>query len=510
MADKTIHLGIDLGTTNCVAAYVDASGQPRSVVNFEGDVLTPSAVLFDGDTVLVGREAIKASLTRPQDFVECFKREMGDDWLERRMNGEALRPEFLSAVMLRRLKSDFERALGVARRAAITVPAYFDESRRRATQNAAAIAGWETTDIINEPTAAALVAAHRQERLDVRQKSVERLLVYDLGGGTFDTTILEVTPRREYRTLATDGDVRLGGCDWDTRLCRHLAEEFSKRTGFDPLQSPAGPATFVRLARQMKHSLSSRAKAESPVNFEGRRTVLSVNSETFKSLTADLLDRTRVTTQMVLEVARLAWIDIDRVLLVGGSSRMPMVAEMLARESGKPLDQSVSVDEAVAHGAAIYAHLLQTKSPVRVINVNAHSLRIIGSREDRPTAEEMIPRNSALPASSRTRLFPVRHPGQRSVKVKVCEGETDDPAFCEMIGSIVVRDLPEATNKLWKVAVKLKYRLDGTVAAVASVRDPDDLHRVIKEVSATIECIRGLDPGQIVTQRKRLESFTIG
>jgi len=281
------HLGIDLGTTNCVAAYVDAAGQPRSVVNFEGDALTPSALLFDGQTILVGREAVKASAARPQDYVECFKRDMGRAGAARAAGNQTFAPEFLSAVMLRRLKADFERVLGAAERAVVTVPAYFDEARRRATQAAASIAGWSACEIINEPTAAALSVAHLQPAARREVDKPQRILVYDLGGGTFDTTLLEVRAGREYRTLATDGDVRLGGCDWDQRLCRYLAEQFQKNAKIDPLKIPSGQLAFLRLARQMKHTLSTREAADVPASFGGKRAILSATRQTFESLTAE-------------------------------------------------------------------------------------------------------------------------------------------------------------------------------------------------------------------------------
>jgi molecular chaperone DnaK len=506
-ASRAAHLGIDLGTTNCVAAYVDASGQPRSVVNFEGDVLTPSALLIDGQTILVGREAIKASSARPDEFVECFKREMGREGALLQAGSQKFGPEFLSAVMLRRLKSDFERALGAAERAVVTVPAYFDEARRRATQAAARIAGWSACEIINEPTAAALSAAHRQQPA-AQSDRPQKILVYDLGGGTFDTTVLEVRAQREYRTLATDGDVRLGGCDFDQRLCRHLAEQFQKKTAIDPLKVPSGQLAFLRLARQIKHTLSTRESAEAPASFGGKRAILSATRQTFEALTADLLDRTLVTVRQTLTAAGTTWAGIDRLLLVGGSSRMPMVARFLARESGKAAEQTSSFDEAVAHGAAIYARLLETNSPVRVVNVNAHSLRIIGRKEGRRVAHEMIPRNSPLPASC-TRLFPAARPDQKSVPIQVCEGELQDPEACIPIGVVRLSDLPPASGQPWKVAVTLKYRLNGTVGVKVSLRDPQDPRREIKQIAATLEPATGMDPSRIEAERHRLGTYQI-
>ncbi len=503
------YLGIDLGTTNCVAAYADGAGIPRSVVNFEGDILTPSALLFEEDRrILVGREALKQSATRPEAYTECFKREIGNDLCIQQVLGQTFRPEFLSAVLLKRLKNDLTRALGSATSTVITVPAYFDESRRRATRNAGLIAGWEVTDIINEPTAAALTYARQHDELLNAPERVKRVLVYDLGGGTFDCTLVEITPGREYRTIATDGEVRLGGFDWDQRLAQHLAEQFQKKTGILPLKSPQGQATFLRLARQLKHALTTKTSADAPVNFEGQRALLDVKRATFESLSKDLLDRTRSTVQLVLEAAHTTWATIDSVVLIGGSSRMPMVAAMLEKESGKSPEISPVIDEAVAHGAAIYAHLLGTDSPVKIVNVNSHTLRIVGKKDQRRITSAMIPRNSPLPAS-RTKVFPVVRPGQRSVAVEICEGECDDPELCELIGMVTVSDLPADSGKMWKVAVTLKYRTDGSIDVSAKVLDPDDTTRVVKTASVTLVPARGLTTEQIQAQRQRLTNYQI-
>ncbi|NOX53922.1 MAG: Hsp70 family protein [Planctomycetes bacterium] len=509
MTGGQFYLGIDLGTTTSVAAYADSAGHPSSLTNFEGDVLTPSAVFFDQQRLMVGREAIKAATSDPERFVECFKRHMGEPAYQKPIDGRTYRPEFLSAVVLRRLKRDIHSQLGDVSRAVVTVPAYFDASRRRATQNAARIAGWEVADIINEPTAAALAYAHRTEQLQHRTGERQRILVYDLGGGTFDTTILSVCSGREYRTLATEGEVRLGGCDWDQRLCEHLAEEFRKKTGGDPLTTARGRATFLRTARQVKHTLSSRKLAAVPCSWQGRRALLSVTRDTFESLTRNLLERTRDTTQIVLEEAGLGWNQLDRILLVGGASRMPMVARMLHSLTGKKPDQSVSADEAVAHGAAIYCWLQAMDSSVRVVNVASHTLRIVVRKHDvERLAIRMIDKNSELP-SRRTVMIPVSRPGQRSIRVEVCEGENRDPNLCERLGVVRINGLPADGTKRWKVALDIQCQKDGLVGVTASVRDPDQLSHVVKEVSAVLEPSRSLNQRQLQQARRLLDSFEI-
>ena len=216
--EKPLWVGVDLGTTNSVVAYVDHAGIPTTVVNFEGDVLTPSKLFIEGEHVVAGREAVKAGGRQADKYAESFKRYMGEDHHPPQVDGRDWRPEMLSALLLRRLRQDTERQLGRVDGAVITVPAFFDESRRRATSAAAEIAGWTVIDLINEPTAAALAYAHRAGRSANGKAPDENLLVFDLGGGTMDATLLRIAHGEEYRTIATDGEVQLGGIDWDRRL----------------------------------------------------------------------------------------------------------------------------------------------------------------------------------------------------------------------------------------------------------------------------------------------------
>ncbi len=207
-------VGIDLGTTYCVVAYIDSTGRPVSIPNELGDILTPSALFVDDDEIIVGKEAVKAAVMKPEAYAECFKRDMGSASFRRKVCGQNVPPEVLSAFVLERLKRDVERRLGSCSKVVVTVPAFFDEGRRRMTQTAGRLAGLEVLDIVNEPTAAAIAFGRRQGFLDPASETAagpaQRLLVYDLGGGTFDVTVLEIDGTR-FRTLATDGDVRLGG-----------------------------------------------------------------------------------------------------------------------------------------------------------------------------------------------------------------------------------------------------------------------------------------------------------
>lgn len=256
---KPVPVGIDLGTTYSLIAHLDPQGRPVSIPNGLGEVLTPSAVLFEDDEVVVGRQAVKASMLSPDRFADCFKRDMGRDAYHRPIRGQAVPPEVLSAFVLAQLKHDAERRTGPVQQAVITVPAFFDETRRKATQDAGRLAGLEVLDIINEPTAAALAYGYQQGLVQPDQDGFQggprRVLVYDLGGGTFDVTILELDGL-QFRALATDGDVRLGGRDFDERLVEHIAEQCRQIHGLDPRADPNDAIQLWLEIQDCKHAIS--------------------------------------------------------------------------------------------------------------------------------------------------------------------------------------------------------------------------------------------------------------
>jgi molecular chaperone DnaK len=472
-------IGIDLGTTYSVVAYLDASGRPTTVVNGSGDLLTPSAVLFDDGEVVVGKEAIKGSLISPDAFADCFKRDIGRTSFRRALLGQQIPPEVLDGFLLRRLKEDTERRLGPIRQVVITVPAFFDETRRKATQDAGRLAGLEVLDIINEPTAAAVAFGYHRTMLHGSRSEAssrpERVLVYDLGGGTFDVTILEICGNT-FRALATDGDVQLGGKDFDERLVNHLAERFLAEHGADPRSVPGDAMQLWIDAQEAKHALTERNKTTVVCVHAGVRMRVDVTRAEFEALTRDLLERTETTTDLVLKQTGHWWSEIDRVLLVGGSTRMPMVVDMLRRISGKEPDRSQSPDEVVAHGAALYAGLLMggaVASSARgfnLINVNSHSLGVVGTdpkTQERVTAV-LIPKNTALPCRS-VKRFRTAKSSQRNVRVDVVEGESRRPEHCIALGQCIVRDLPPDLPKGTQVDVEFAYAANGRISVVARV-----------------------------------------
>ncbi len=474
-------IGIDLGTTYSAIAYLDDTGRPQTLPNGRGELLTPSAVLVDRDEIIVGREAVKASAVEAASYAECFKRDVGSLVYRREVRGVHVPPEVLSAFVLEQLKRDAEQRLGPIRQVVITVPAFFDEARRKATQDAGRLAGLEVLDIINEPTAAAVAYGHQLGFLSRGPANTSAppqaltLLVYDLGGGTFDVTILRIEGH-QFRAIATDGDVQLGGKDFDERIVDYLAEQFIRQHGADPRVDPQDAAQLWLDAQDLKHTLAQRSSGQVVVFHAGVRCRVELTRTQFESMTRDLLERTATTTTLLVREAGLEWSAIDRVLLVGGSSRMPMVAEMLERVTGKVPDRSASPDEAIAHGAALYAGILSRPSndpdapEYRLVNVNSHSLGVVAF--DPATGERvnaiLIPRNTPLPCKA-TGVFRTAKPDQRSVKVAVLEGESHRPDECIALGECNVRELPAGLPKGSKVEVHYSYAANGRIAVAARV-----------------------------------------
>ncbi|HWB14257.1 MAG TPA: Hsp70 family protein [Pirellulales bacterium] len=477
-------VGIDLGTTFSAVARLDDTGRPVTVSNAEGDLTTPSVVLFDGDDVVVGKEAVKAIATEADRVADCAKRDMGSREYRRTVDNKRYPPEVLQAYILKKLREDAARQIGAFDKAVITVPAYFDEVRRKGTQDAGYMAGLEVLDIINEPTAAAVAFGFQQGFLNARGEAhaAQKVLVYDLGGGTFDVTLMEIKGT-EFTALATDGDVQLGGRDWDQRLVDFVSEEFLKAhqhdPRFDPRTDPSTAGQLWRECEDAKRALSARKKASVTCHFRGESLRVEISREQFQEMTRDLLDRTQFTMRQVLREADLDWGAIDRVLLVGGSSRMPMVVDALRQISGKEPDASVSPDEAVAHGAALHAGLLLAKSQghppaFKIRNVNSHSLGVVGTdpATQRKRTAVLIPRNTKLPVKAR-RVFKTSKDNQQSILVQIVEGESPSPEACTPLGTCVIRDLPPHLPARSPVDVEFRYGADGRLAVQVAVAGTD-------------------------------------
>jgi molecular chaperone DnaK len=489
-------VGIDLGTTYSALACLDSTGRPQTIPNEEGDKLTPSVVFFDEQSVIVGKEALKALSTNSLDIAQCMKRELGRRYYDKELGGRHYPPEALEAWVLDKVRRDATRVLGEFRQVVVTVPAYFDEVRRKATMDAGYIAGLDVIDIINEPTAAAIAFGYEQGflRNGPTRSRPARILVYDLGGGTFDVTIMEICGT-DFNMLATDGDVLLGGQDWDSRLVDLVAEEFIRTHHLDPREDPNTAARLWRDCEDAKRTLSARQKVAVPCEFQGRSMRVDITREQFQDATRDLLDRTAFTTRQTLQAAALCWDKVDRILLVGGSTRMPAVVQMVRKLSGKDPDTSISADEAVAHGAALHAGQLLSRHrgeppPFSVKNVNSHSLGIVATEPStrRRRNAIIIPRNTPLPVSAK-RVFRTQKANQGSVLLQIVEGESGMADQCVQIGRCTVRDLPPDLPSQTPIEVRFRYLENGRLTVLVNVAGTSSWvqREIVRENSLTPE-----------------------
>ena len=480
-------VGIDLGTTYSAIARLDDSGNPVVIDNADEREITPSVVLLGDDgKVVVGPSFERISIADPTSVVEAIKREMGNKDYYVVYQNKKLTPEFVSALIIKKMKQDAEAIIGPIANAVITVPYYFNDVRRKATQDAGKIAGLNVIDIINEPTAATLAYAWQKGELgrtDIGD-SEKTILVYDLGGGTFDVTIVRYTPT-SFRVLATDGDVMLGGLDWSARLVDHIVEQFKRKFNVDPSGDSETMLTFRQECENAKRDLSDRAQVPINVYFAGNTLTLNLTRSDFERMTGDLMQRTKDTTELVMQQAGVQKGQLDEVMLVGGSTYMPVVEKMLEDVTGKRGVRDVIPERAVSEGAAIHAAILEAKATggegrmakavinrlrsVNTIDVNSHSLGIKisdPSDKSRKINHIMIPRNSAVPTSVSQR-FVTNSQGQQRVHVEILEGEAPDPLACTLIGDFRVFNLPENLPKGSPVEVTYSYDKSGRINATA-------------------------------------------
>jgi molecular chaperone DnaK len=481
-------VGIDLGTTYSAIATLDERGQPQTLPNRDGEMLTPSAVLFAEDAVVVGQAALDVSLEQPERVATLAKRHMGQPKYGRPVAGREYRPETLSAVILKKLVQDAELRVGPIKQAVITVPAYFDETRRKATKDAGRIAGLDVLDILNEPVAAALAYSFQAPHGHTAEVSLDRLLpneqrivlVYDLGGGTFDVTLVRLS-QRHFETLAIEGDVRLGGKDWDDRIVDHVAAQFQQEHHDDPRTDPVTHSGMQAAAERAKRNLSKLTQTKLTCTHKGHVMTVSLSRAELETLTRDLLTRTRITTQEVLRKAGFGWDKVDRILLVGGSTHMPMTRQMLQEISSKTPDQSLAVSEVVARGAAIHAGIVTARSKesntfdaearealanVVEINVISHSLGIEIKRKEDRINDILISKNTQLPAAA-SRVYRTVIENQQRVRVKVLQGEASQVDACISIGECWIEGLPANLPKLSPIQVRCGCGHDGLIDVMA-------------------------------------------
>lgn len=463
-------VGIDLGTTYSAVAFVNSLGKPEIIENRDGDRLMPSVVMFQDDQPLVGKMAKNSIAMAPDSVVQFVKRFMGDpSWLFHTSNGAEYRPEDVSAMIIRRLVEDAQDALGTdITEAVITVPAYFDDRRRKATQDAGRIAGLNVRRVVNEPTAAALAYG-----LDTDED--QTILVYDLGGGTFDVTILRIESN-QFDVIATDGDRNLGGFDWDNRIMQWLNDRFIDAGGSDLLDGGPREADLRDKSESAKRSLTSVASTTIMLAADGFVQPITISRGTFDELTLELLERTTDLVADVLEDARLDWDDIDRMLLVGGSSRMPQVRAMVERLANKSPERRTNPDEIVALGAAVQAHLVAAEDqsaslplpelrsdglPIYVQDVTSQSLGVIVlDSSHRQVNDIVIPRNSDVPTTIRKRYYTI-YGHQTEISVEVTEGDDSDPDYVTRIGETLISFPPYPAEA--PVDLEYAYDIDQTI-----------------------------------------------
>jgi molecular chaperone DnaK len=494
MASNKI-LGIDLGTTNSAFAVMEG-GDPEIIVNSEGDRTTPSVVAFteDGER-LVGKPAKNQAVQNPEQTIQSIKRHMGEDGYSVELDGEEYTPEQVSAMILQKIKRDAEDYLGEEiEKAVITVPAYFSDSQRQATKDAGEIAGFEVDRIINEPTAASMAYG-----LD--DDSDQTVLVYDLGGGTFDVSILDLGGG-VYEVVATNGDNDLGGDDWDQAIIDYLADEFEAEHGIDLRQERQALQRLKDAAEEAKVELSSRkettitlpfiaADDDGPKDLEEKMTRAK-----FESLTSDLVNRTVGPTEQALEDAGYSKSDIDEVLLVGGSTRMPMIQEKVEEMTGQPPKKNVNPDEAVALGAAIQGGVLSGDvDDIVLLDVTPLSL---GIEVKGGLFERLIEKNTTIPTEE-SKMFTTAADNQTSVQVRVFQGEREIANENELLGEFQLAGIPPSPAGTPQIEVSFNIDENGIVNVEAEDKGSGNSENI------TIEGGAGLSDDQIEQMQEEAE-----
>lgn len=486
-------IGIDLGTTNSCVAVMEG-GEPVVIPNAEGGRTTPSVLAIKNGERLVGDVAKRQAVTNPENTVISIKRHMGTSHKET-VEGKSYTPQEISAMILQKLKSDAEAYLGQSvTQAVITVPAYFNDSQRQATKDAGQIAGLEVLRIVNEPTAAALAYG-----LDKEEEGT--ILVFDLGGGTFDVSILELG-EGVFEVKATSGNNRLGGDDFDERIMNYLKDTFKRDTGIDLSNDKMATQRLKDAAEKAKKELSGvltttislpfiSADATGPKHLE-----VNLTRAKFEELTADLVEATLAPTRQALNDAGLTANDINKVILVGGSTRIPAVQEAIKKLIGKDPTKGVNPDEVVAVGAAIQAGVLTGEvKDVLLLDVTPLSL---GIETMGGVMTKLIERNTTIP-TSKSQVFSTAADNQTSVEIHVLQGEREFARDNKTLGRFTLSDIPPAPRGIPQIEVSFDIDANGIVNVSAKDRGTG------KSQNITITSSSGLDQAEVERMVKEAE-----
>ena len=456
-------VGIDLGTTNSVVAVLEG-GEPTVIANAEGNRTTPSIVAFKGEEVLVGELAKRQAITNPDNTIRSIKREIGSKWKEK-FEGKDYTPQEISARILQKLKRDAESYIGEdVTDAVITVPAYFNDAERQATKEAGQIAGLNVLRIINEPTAAALAYG-------LENNEDQKILVYDLGGGTFDVSVLEIS-EGGFEVKSTSGDSKLGGDDWDERVMDWLVEKFKSSTGIDLSEDKMAMQRIKEGAEKAKIELSSTTETEINLPFvtandAGPQHLLEKLSRSeFEKITSDLVDRTKEPVTKAVKDAGLSFSDIQHIILVGGSTRIPAVQALVKSITGKEPSKGVNPDEVVASGAAIQAGVL--KGDVKDVLLLDVTPLTLGVETKGGIMTKMIERNTTIP-TKRSETFSTADDGQTEVTIHVLQGEREMASGNKSLGTFNLTGIPSA--KAGTPQIEVTFDIDANGIVNVSAKD---------------------------------------